>query len=557
MKEYLSNINQSSNMNSDSHPVFRNTDELDYRYSQVSSKNTSVAKLPSTVLAVTQVGSGSYMGIEDGYYKSEAVGGFRDLNDREKKNIGNVSNLKIDDSAIEGVKHKTIYENPVKREELLKNNYSEHQNAYAFPTQVSKGSNLLSAKYDYQIIPGDIRYSKMQTLEDKLKTMRASLGLQVHGKTEIARAVKYYGYNRFKTPDTNLAFNKMTTHVFFTRPDLNILTYAGNGLVGTANQQVKNSTDVSILWKLNPSLFKLLTNCDRCGDSNNFNMLLSGQIASWEIPDDDLEVSEVGKSYNDYTVSYGVNWNGKQGQVLNCAFEELSDLSIVNLLRIWLIYIDNVSRGAWSPSYNLKGYGVNTWDRTASHVYMKELDYAASAYVFKCGPDGEDVLYWEKYYGIFPLKSGASALTWNKTDQMGSKPMLTIPFRYCWRTPMSAISLLEFNNEAKISGNEVKSIPSFNPNFNHSSIPYVGCPYLEFDFSGDGNVLKNNGVNYATKKSHIRLKFKKDIEGAPSDNILYRNDLSGSYDNGVNKAVEKYDETRYINFNSNNEIMLT
>ena len=96
-----------------------------------------------------------------------------------------------------------------------------------------------------------------------------------------------------------------------------------------------------------------------------------------------------------------------------------------------------------------------------------------------------------------------------------------------------------------------------NPNFNHSSIPYVGCPYLEFDFSGDGNVLKNNGVNYATKKSHIRLKFKKDIEGAPSDNILYRNDLSGSYDNGVNKAVEKYDETRYINFNSNNEIMLT
>lgn len=555
MEEYVSNIGQDTKMQSDSYSIYRNNDELDYQYSQVSSKSSSVDRLPTTVTAVTQVGTGSTMDMKDDLIYPEAIGGFRDLNDKEKRNIGKVSNLKIDDSAIIGARQKTIYENLAKRNELLKNNYAEHQNAYQYPTQVSKGSGLLTAKYDYQIIPGDIRYPKMQTLESKLKTMRASLGLQVHGNNEIARAVKYYGYNRFKTPDTNLAFNKTTTHVFFTRPDLNILTYAGNGLVGTANQQVRNSTDASIIWKLNPSLFKLLTNSDRCGDSNNFNMLLSQQIASWEIPDDDLQFTEVGKNYNGFSISYGESWNGKQGNVLNCTFEELSDLSIINLLRLWLIYIDNVSDGAWSPSYNLKGYGINTWDRTASHVYMKALDYAASAYVFKCGPDGEDIIYWEKYYGIFPLKSGASSLTWNKTDQMGTKPMLTIPFRYCWRSPMSAVSLIEFNNEAKISGREIYSIPSFNPNFNHSSVPYVGCPYLEFDFAGDGNILKNNGVNYSTKKSHIRLKFKKDIEGAPSDNVLYSTNLSGSYDNGVKQAVEKYDYSQ-INIKSNNEIML-
>lgn len=538
MTETVSNIGQDLTIKSDNNAVYKSNDDYEYKGSNISSRNASLDLLPKTVRTVTQIGTGTSMGDKEDYDYSASQGGFRKLTDNEKKSIGNPSGLMIDDSAIQGVYQRNIYANPTKRNELLMNNYHEHQNAYQFPKMIKKGSDLLTADYDYRIIPNDPRYAKTQNLEDKLKVMRASLGLQVHGNNEIGREMKYYSYNRFKVPDINLAFNKSTTHVFFTRPDLNILTYAGNGLVGTINEQAKHSTDASILWSMNPSLFKLLTNCERCGDENNFNMLLSQQISSWEIPDDELKVSDVGKSYNNFSISYGETWNGRQGGILNCNFDELADLSVINLMRLWLMYIDKVSRGAWSPSYNLKGYGINTSDHTASHVYMKALDYAASAYVFKCGPDGEDIIYWEKYYGVFPTKSGASGLSWNKSDPIGNKPNITIPIRYCWREPMSIVSLLEFNQAAHISGEKVYSSPSFNPNFNHSSRPYVGCPYIEFDLAENGDALKNNGVNYAYKKSHIRLKFKNDIEGAPSDNTLFKSDLGKS---SLNKLKKEYD----------------
>lgn len=521
MKESNFNIGRNIIMHSDNNKIYKNNTDLEYNSSSSVSTTGTADQLPDISGISTKLNTGTAMDKSNEFFDIHRSGNDRDLNNREKKNIGNVSNLRIDDSIVER-KHKNILWDPEKTNELLMNNHTVHQNSEQFPYKLKNGNiqTLVSAKYDYQIIPGDERYKKMQLLEDKLKTARASLGLQVHGNNNIAKAMKYYSYNRFKVPDTNLAFNKMTTHVFFTRPDLNILTYAGNGIVGTANAQVRHSTDASMIWQLNPSLFKLLTNCNRCGDSNNFNMLLSQQISSWEIPDDELQVTESGKTYNGYSVSYGETWNGKQGQVLNCTFDELSDLSIINLLRLWLIYIDNVSNGAWSPSYNLKGYGINTHDHTASHVYMKALDYAASAYVFKCDPTGENVIYWEKYYGIFPTKSGASSLGWNKNDTIGTKPTLTIPFKYSWRLPMSAVSLIEFNKEANLVGEMIRYSPSYNPNFNHSSRPYVGCPYLEFDFSD--NHLKNNGVDYGTKNSYIKLKFRKDLEGIPSDDVLYK-----------------------------------
>lgn len=480
--------------------------------------------LPDTSSVKTKLVTGTMMGLPSGFKYPNSNGTFRDLNDEEKESIG-TSSIKIDESAINGFKSEKIIENPLKKRELIMNDIENIQNAESFPYQLSKGSDLLTAKYDYRIIPGDIRYQKTKNLESKIKDARASLGIHVHGNNQIARGIKYYMYNRFKVPDKNLAFNKMTTHVFFTRPDLNLLTY-NNGSPGTANQQVINHTDASMIWKLNPTLFKLLTNNKRCGDSNNFNFLLSNQITSIDFVEERLNVTENGKSWNDISVAYGDTFTGKQGGTINCNFDETSDLSILYLIRLWMIYIDNVSRGSWSPSYDLFGNSnFNTSNHMASHSYMKELDYAASAYVFKCGPDGEDVLYWTKYYGIFPESTGVNALSWDLNDGIGNRPRLSIPFRYCWKKDLSPISLIEFNENAGISDEDIISNNSFNVNYGHSSRPFVGAPYIEFDMSDNIN-LKMNGVNYGHKDSHIRLKFRKYSDNNLNDDLLYKYDLS-------------------------------
>ena len=495
-------------------------------YMQSSSGNVATAG-PETAIH-----QGTSMGVQEKFkYVGEDVGAWRGLNADEKANIGNID-MGVDGTILT-MRMDNILQNAAKRRELLGNNFLDHQNASNFPALSKAGSEstLLAAKYDYKIIPGDTRYKKAASLEKKLIAARANLGIPVHGNNNIARAQKYYMYNRFKTPDLNLAFNKMTTHIFFTRPDLNLLTYAGHGGVSTINDQARGHTDTEMLWLLNPSLFKLLTNSGRCGDSDNFNLLLSQQVSSFDIKDETIATDDVGKSWNEHNIAYGSGFTGKQAGEFTCSFVETQDLSVINLIRLWLIYIDNVSNGAWSPSYNLYGTGINKNNSRGSHVYMKALDYACSAYVFKCGPDGEDVLYWTKYYGVFPTNTGVNSLSWEAGTPTGESPKPSITFRYSFKKDMSPISLIEFNANSGLTGGiknegmtEIVSENSFNPNLAMSDRPYVGAPYIEFSI-GDKNGkygLVNNGVNYAAPSSHIRLKFKKTSDPRLTDELLYK-----------------------------------
>ena len=420
-------------------------------------------------------------------------------------------------------KFATIKSDPNKLRELLSNDIENIQNTENFPKQVSAGStsNMLAAKYDYQIIPGTNSYSSSSTLENRLRDARKEFGIQIHGSNSIARLVKYYMYNRFKVPDTNLAFNRSTTHVFFTRPDLNLLNCTG-GKANGANSQTLNHSESSMVYKRYPEIFKLLTDRRRCGDDNNFNLLLSNQVESFDIGDETLTTVDSGKSWNDYTISYGDSYSGKSAGEFSCTFRETSDMSVINLLKLWITYIDNVGRGAWSPSYNLNGTGVSK-DINMSHVYRKTLDYAASVYVFKCGPDGEDVLYWSKYYGVFPTNTGASALSWNLGDSICDTPKLNIKFKYSFKRDMSPISLMEFNDIANV-GKSASWVPAYSSSTNECARPFVGKPYIQLKLKSPQ--LIPGSLNYSRGLTQIRLKFTDVNTSGPNDDQLYKYSLS-------------------------------
>lgn len=461
------------------------------------------------------------MGINDSITKNIVSGTWRNLNETEKRSIGSNS-IKIDEGVINRSDFKTAFENPNKRKEMLNENKSIIQNGEAYPKYSKPSFGLMTAKYDYRIIPGDTKFPRMVSLEDKLEKVRASFGIHVHGNNNIARAVKYYSYNRFKVPDINLAYTKTFTHIFFTRPDLNLLKYSISGNNEPISQIINNS-ETAMLWRRNPELFKLLTNCERCGDKNNFNFLLSNQINSFNITDDTISVTEVGKSWNGHTMAYADQFTGRTGGELSIGFDEVSDLSVINLLTLWLTYIENVSNGAWSPSYNLKGYtNISTNSEEDSYVYTRSIDYASSIYVFTCDEKGEDVLHWTKYYGVFPLTNGKSVLSWQKGEISNGSPKLNINFRYCYKRSNDPNTLIEFNDAAMVS--DPTSEASFNPNYGHSSRPFVGAPFIEIKLKDPK--LKANDVNSERESSHIRLKFKKAIEnGLDNDKKLYRFNL--------------------------------
>jgi len=417
---------------------------------------------------------------------------------------------------------KAVIETDEFKKDIYNQNTKVIQNKYLFPREatsekVMKDDKL--KKYDYQILVGDPNLELSKSLEDKLQEFRASVGLTVHGSNRIARAMKYYMYNRYKVPDTNLAHVKTFTHVFFTRPDLNLLEKHGNSF--SANKQIREHSDASLYWRKYPDLFKLLTESDRCGDTSNLNLLLSNQIYSFEPKESELQTENVGKNWNDYSILYGNAYTNKTGNDFSCEFIDTANLEIMHLLKLWMLYIDNVSRGAWKPSYDLPSgeCGKCSVRMTDSHVYQRTLDYAASAYMFKVGPDGEDILYWTKYYGVFPLNDGSDVLRWtNSPESASTVPKLNIKFAYSFKRDMSPLSIVEFNNNSGILkiGTE-DTIESYSHEYNESTRPFVGIPYV--DVSLGSPILNNDDVSNG-QDTHLRLKFVKDKKR--DDEMLYR-----------------------------------
>jgi hypothetical protein len=257
-------------------------------------------------------------------------------------------------------------------------------------------------------------------------------------------------------------------------------------------------------------------------------MLLSNQVTSFDMQDESISNMESGKNWNDYSIIYGDAYTGRTAGEFTCNFDEVADFSVINMLKLWITYIDNVARGAWSPSYNLSNRlnGVASSPTMAdSYVFQRTLDYAASCYVFKCGPDGEDVLYWSKYYGVFPANTGANSLSWDASTPIGTTPKLSIKFNYSYKKDLSPISLLEFNDNAYVSGIQT-SEPGFNGDLGHPDRPYVGAPYIALSLGNPS--LRSGGVNYNQGMTQIRLKFRPATteDSQMTDDLLYRSDLT-------------------------------
>lgn len=390
----------------------------------------------------------------------------------------------------------------------------QNENSFPYRSAGADYSKMVPAAYDYQIRIGDSRYPDAGRLEDQLMQARAALGIPVHGRDDLAKTMRYFLYNRFKSPDINLAHNKSFTHVFFTRPDLNILEVAGRPTIAA---QCKHHTEASMIWLRNPSLFKLLVDRKRSMDSNNFNMLLSNSVTSFGFDDENLTYLEAGRSWGEHAIQYGDSYSGRTAGEFSVNFTDDKEYSIINLLKLWLTYIDNVSRGAWLPSYNLFGRSnIVSKDKTGSHVYTKTLDYAASAYVFKVAEDGSDILYWTKYYGVFPINTGASALSWELGQSPGDAPKLNIRFRYSYKRDMSPVALLEFNHNANVTqfstGGAVPYERPWSDAYNHSNRPYVGTPFIQIKIPRGTPVLEPNKVHEfssagSKEKAQIRLQF--------------------------------------------------
>lgn len=269
----------------------------------------------------------------------------------------------------------------------------------------------------------------------------------------------FANYNRFKIPFTDEALSKTFSHVFFTRPDLNLVEYKGSDSI-VLTKQVENDATFYYLFKTNRNILTTLTQMH--SSTHDFNLFLSSMARSFEVSDEYIKTTEHGETFTGYKMQYGKHIiESRTAGTFSVNYEDNKHLEIYKCHKAWVEYISKVYRGELTTK--------------REYITSKTLDYACSVYYIICAADNETILFWTKYYGVFPTNIPSSVTSWSKGDSM-KIPEYSITYAYAYKEDFSPLTLAEFNMN---SSGELKYVKNYSEELGHSGQTMTGAPFIE------------------------------------------------------------------------------
>lgn len=320
-------------------------------------------------------------------------------------------------------------------------------------------------------------------INEKLRCIRYNMDIAYMNKSDIksdyTASTGFYSdlqakinnsFNRNKTCFPDYHLNKTFAYVFFTRPDLNICQYSGGKWSLTS--QCASDPKYNYLFENNSwSCRSLVSN----GNPNHkFLVLLSNEAKSFEVEDKVLKTVEHGETFTGAKVYYGrTDHESNSAGEMSIRYIDNVNLDIYKMHEVWTDYINNVSRGRFSPK--------------RTYITNRILDYACSCYYFLCGPDGSTILYWQKLTGVFPVNTGENAFSWDSGTLL-AKPEINIKYMYAMKTPLDVSHLHEFNK--LVSNGSLKNIKKGYDNRNCAiGSTLTHAPYIATTTNADGKLF--------------------------------------------------------------------
>ena len=282
-------------------------------------------------------------------------------------------------------------------------------------------------------------------------------------------------YNRYKIPNPNLPLQHGHAHVFFVRPDCNLLTASGKLI-----NEIEYNELFQYAYRHSPMMLSELVQAASKNVKNQFMMSLSNYISSFSLSDEYINTDTYGRTYTGYKISFGKHdIESKTASTFDVVFNDDRYLHIYQIIRLWVEYINGVYRGEFSP--------------TNEYIFNKILDYVGSCYYFITAEDGETIIFWTKYYGVFPSTIPSSQYSWGEGNNIQS-PQLSVTFNYSFKEDFNPYSIYEFNYNAKIEEvTNIKTVPVYDYKLGHASYKYGLTPFIE--------VVQDdtNDINYVYK----------------------------------------------------------
>lgn len=347
-----------------------------------------------------------------------------------------------------------------------------HERVNTLPEEKKNSSTNKKNKAIHSSAANSFSYSSTKLAND-MKKIRENLDMS-YRKTNG----DFYGslmpelfknFNRYKVTFPDYHLHKTFAYVFFTRPDLNIVNSDK-----TMTAPATSDDLYSHIWSSNKDILLSLTQF--FNSSHQFNVFLSNVAGSFEVSDEFIKATEHGETFTGNKIQYGKNdIESRAAGEFSVHYTDDANLSIYKMHKIWVDYISKVYRGEFYPRTN--------------YMVQKVLDYACSVYYFLCGPDGETVLFWSKYIGVFPTNIPSSTLSWSK-DSILSKPEMTINYSYSFKEDFDPIALVEFNELSTPEAKGSKARAMYDASHGSMGSTFVGAPYIVRDKIGDRTIYK-------------------------------------------------------------------
>lgn len=348
------------------------------------------------------------------------------------------------------------------------------------------GNPISEENLTYEMVYSDLY--KAEGIEDFLGPLHRSLHIYDSPKHDKEWYWHQYTtfYNRFKVATTDDCLMRGFGHLFFTRPDCYLFDMKQTGI---------NTKGLAPAIRLKPMFANAFTNMPDVifeltqkftygllksrGQSSHFMMSLSNKANNFSVNEDYVGTAATGKTYTGFQIVYGKsNVESKANGSFSVEFTDDRSLHIYWVIRLWLEYISGCYRGTIVPSED--------------DIINKIIDYCSSLYYIITDETGENIIYWEKYYGIFPSNISNDSLSWQSGNTI-SNPKFNVTFQYSFRTSMDPTLIAEFNYNALAGGNVndrnvTQYTPTYDPKLGHAADSWVGTPFIE-------TVVDSNGRN--------------------------------------------------------------
>lgn len=265
-------------------------------------------------------------------------------------------------------------------------------------------------------------------------------------------------------PDNEMEDLKMYT--FFVRPQLNIIAGPGQPSKYGLVPQAYNNPVSRYIWETSPECIHYVSRWSKY--YHHFIPYFTGRVESIQIADFTLRTSLTQNQSSWYQMPYAQSGtDSSSGGSFDVTFREDRHLRILNTHRVWIDYIHFVTYGSLDPF-------MNPGNLTTGPIGENRIDYAGSVYNFAVRPEGNEIVWWDKYTGIFPTNIPDSTFSFNRGSEIEKN--LTISYAFFYHNPPCDPCIFgDFNYNAQMTGIPASNYDAF---YVGAGNGIVGTPFV-------------------------------------------------------------------------------